>query len=69
LEFIVQNSEGFGSWAKRNLPHLNLPTTMHVWEFLDLRKMVFYIFEVGLFEVNWEVLIFKLLCIVDQLAQ
>jgi hypothetical protein len=31
--------------------------------------MAFSIIEVGSFEVNWKVRFFKLLCIVDQLAQ
>jgi hypothetical protein len=51
LEFIIQNPDGFGSWAKEKICSiLNYLPTCHVWEFLEIGKIVFCIFEVGTLE-------------------
>jgi hypothetical protein len=53
FKFIIQNPEGFGSWTKKKICSIEiyLPPCK-IWEFLDLRKMVFSIFDVESFEIN-----------------
>jgi hypothetical protein len=56
LGFIMQNPEEFVCWAKQEICSVCIYLPLcKVWEFLDLSKMVFTIFEVESFEVNWKI--------------
>jgi hypothetical protein len=46
LNFIIQNLEKFGSWAKKEI----CLSTSQVWKFLEKSKIVICIFELGTLE-------------------
>jgi hypothetical protein len=47
LEFIIKNPDGFGSGTKKeSFPLLSLESPQNVSLFLDIKKVMLYIFEV-----------------------